>query len=96
MGVGRKARGVQPAMATSRARCSTVVTIVAAAGLGVSRQVQTDLAFIGGRDVLRRLLGHQGVTRSRHGAAWPGTAEGGGDMRAAGRPMAQGGAPASV
>jgi hypothetical protein len=96
MGVGRKAGGVRAAMATSGARFSTVAAMVAAAGLSVSREEQTGLAFIGGRDVLRRLLGHQGVTRSQHGAAWPGTAEGGGDMQAAGRPMAQGGAPASV
>jgi hypothetical protein len=83
-GAGRRARGAQAAMETSGAMCSSAA-MVAAAGLGVSREEKTDLAFIGSRDAQRRLLGHQVVTRSRYRARH---GPGGGDVRRRGRPMA--------
>jgi hypothetical protein len=38
MGVGRSARRVEMATDTSEARCSSAAVMVAAAGLGVSRE----------------------------------------------------------
>jgi hypothetical protein len=49
-GERRRARGTQAAKETRGAWCSSAVAMVVAAGLGVSREELTCLAFIGSRD----------------------------------------------
>jgi hypothetical protein len=84
-GAGREARCVQAATATSGARCSTAAAMVAAAGLGVSREEKTGLAFIGGHEAVTEFPCTPRQVESRYGL---GTAEGGRRHAGGRRPMA--------